>query len=155
MQGNMRRKDRAADEERTLKVLRGGEYGVLSTVSPEGQPYGVPLHYCLLDNAVYFHCASEGHKLANLAANNRASFCVVGETRVLAQELATAYESVVVFGPVTEAHDDEKMKAYQAIAAKYSGDFPEESAAYIEKFGARARVFRLDIQTITGKARNA
>jgi nitroimidazol reductase NimA-like FMN-containing flavoprotein (pyridoxamine 5'-phosphate oxidase superfamily) len=49
-------------------ILNKGEYGVLSTVSAEGQPYGTPLNYCLIDDSIYFHCATEGHKLKNLAA---------------------------------------------------------------------------------------
>ncbi|MDF2929466.1 MAG: Pyridoxamine 5-phosphate oxidase-related protein [Anaerospora sp.] len=46
-----------------MEMLEQGEYGVLSTVDKAGQPYGVPLNYIIIDNAIYLHCALEGHKL--------------------------------------------------------------------------------------------
>ena len=37
----MRRIDRAIDEPEALRILNDGEYGVLSTTGPDGQPYPV------------------------------------------------------------------------------------------------------------------
>ena len=62
----MRRKDRETDSEQTIKLLKEGEYGVLATVDAEGQPYATPLSYVCTNNLIYFHCATEGHKLNNL-----------------------------------------------------------------------------------------
>ena len=70
MEKAMRRKDRAVSREEALEALRQGEYGVLSTIGPDGELYGVPLSYALLDEAVYFHCAREGRKLDNLACGD-------------------------------------------------------------------------------------
>ena len=39
----MRRKDREISEEEACQLLATGEYGVLSTVGSDGEPYGVPL----------------------------------------------------------------------------------------------------------------
>lgn len=72
----MRRKDRETGN-RGAGVAGAGEYGVLAIVSADGAPYAVPLSYCVIDNGIYFHCAPEGHKLENIAADSRASFCVV------------------------------------------------------------------------------
>ncbi len=155
MPPEMRRKDRLADQEQTWRVLEQGEYGVLSTVSPEGQPYGVPLSYCLLDGALYFHCALAGHKLDNLAANHRVSFCVVGRTQLMPEKFATLYESVVVFGRASEALEGEKRAALEGLVAKYSPAYPEEGGAYIDKLIARARVFKISLDAVSGKARNA
>jgi nitroimidazol reductase NimA-like FMN-containing flavoprotein (pyridoxamine 5'-phosphate oxidase superfamily) len=41
----IRRKDRALSEEEAFKILKAGEYGVLSTVGEDGYPYGVPVSY--------------------------------------------------------------------------------------------------------------
>lgn len=155
MQGELRRQDRAVDQEQTWRILEQGEYGVLSTVSPEGRPYGTPLHYCLMDGALYFHCALVGHKLVNIAANDRVSFCVVGKAQVLPDKFATLYESAVVFGSATEVLGAQKQAALEALLDKYSQDFRVEGLKYIEKLSDKARVFKIAIEAVSGKARTA
>lgn len=51
------KKDRQLSDEVAYALLKGGEYGVLSTVDEDGQPYGVPVSYALEGNLIYFHCA--------------------------------------------------------------------------------------------------
>ena len=152
MQRELRRKDQQLQDAETWKLLEQGEYGVLSTCSADGQPYGVPLSYCLLDSAVYFHCALEGHKLDNLAANNRASFCVVGATELLPEKFSTRYESVIVSGMVTEALDTDKQRGLEALVDKYCPDYHEKGMHYIAADSAKTRVFKLQIDTVCGKA---
>ena len=36
----MRRKDRQVSDEEAMAYLKAAEYGVLSTVGPDGEPYG-------------------------------------------------------------------------------------------------------------------
>lgn len=153
MQHELRRKDRQLQDAEIWKLLELGEYGVLSTCSVDSQPYGVPLSYCLLDTAVYFHCALEGRKLANLAANNRASFCVVGATEVVPEKFSTRYESVIVSGIVTEALGDDKQRGLEALVDKYCPDYHEKGMQYITADAAKTRVFKLQIDTVCGKAR--
>ncbi|MFZ5587825.1 MAG: pyridoxamine 5'-phosphate oxidase family protein [Thermodesulfobacteriota bacterium] len=155
MQREMRRKDRAVSLEDAWRVLEAGEYGILSTVSHDGQPYGVPLSYCLMDGAIYFHCATEGHKLDNIAANDRVSFCVVGATQVLPDKFSTAYESAVVCGRAGEVFGAEKQAALEALAAKYSPGLRAEALDYIEKFLSRTKVCKIAIEAVSGKARPA
>lgn len=45
----MRRARRAFPWQTCLDLLRRGAWGVLSLSAPDGQPYGVPLNYALLD----------------------------------------------------------------------------------------------------------
>jgi nitroimidazol reductase NimA-like FMN-containing flavoprotein (pyridoxamine 5'-phosphate oxidase superfamily) len=153
MAREIRRKDRALPRDDALALLRQAEYGVLSSVTPDGQPYGVPLNFCVLDGAVYFHSAIEGYKLDNIAANSRVSFCVVGGTEVLPDKFGTRYRSAIVFGAAEEVFEDEKRRGLEGLLAKYSADFMEKGRAYIEKLAPKARVFRIRIETITGKAR--
>lgn len=153
MERNMRRTDRAISEREAKLILEKGEFGVLSTVSPDGQPYGVPVNYSYSGDVIYFHCAREGHKLENLAANNRVSFCVVGGAEVLPEQFATKYESVIVFGKAFELADDEKHTGLLEIVKKYSPGFIDEGLKYIENAAHKTRVYKIGIESITGKSR--
>ena len=94
-----------------------------------------------------------GHKLENLAADNRVSFCVVGRTEVLPEQFATRYESVIVAGRAQEVSGDEKQRALEGLAAKYSPGLEEAGLRYIAAQGPRTRVFKVAIEAISGKAR--
>jgi len=153
MEQKMRRADRAIPENEAQDILRNGEYGVLATVSADGQPYGVPVSYAYTGEVIYFHCAVEGHKLNNLRGNHRVSFCVVGRTQVLPAKFATNYESVIVFGTAVEVTDAEKRAGLVEILKKYSPDFMEKGLRYIEGDGSKARVYKIVIESLTGKAR--
>ncbi len=153
MEKKMRRADRALPDREAQEILYEGEYGVLSTVSPDGQPYGVPVSYSYVEDVIYFHCAPEGHKLENLNSNSRVSFCVVGKTQVLPDKFATNYESVIVFGKAFEVTKDEKHAGLLEILKKYSPDFMTKGLRYIEGDGHKARVYKIVIESLTGKAR--
>ncbi|CAH2032546.1 pyridoxamine 5'-phosphate oxidase family protein [Trichlorobacter ammonificans] len=149
----LRRTDRGMTEAEARELLERGEYGVLSTADAEGRPYGLPLSYCVLENAVYIHCALEGHKVRNMAANSRVSFCVVGATELLPSQFATRYESVIVTGRADEVFAEEKQRALEGLVAKYSPQFLDEGSRYIAAMGDRTRTFRISIDSISGKAR--
>lgn len=153
MHHELRNKKRGMDESEARELLERGEYGVLSTCGPDGIPYGIPLSYCVMNSAVYFHCAVEGRKLENLAADTRVSFCVVGKTEVLPDLFATRYESVIISGATEEVFLDEKQQALEGIIAKYSAPFRPEGLKYIAAAGKQTRVFKIGIDTISGKAR--
>ena len=149
----MRRKDKSMQGEDLRRLLRNGEYGVLSTVDSQGQPYGVPLNYVYDENCVYFHCAIEGHKLNNLSANGKVSFCVVGHTRVLPSEFNTEFESVIVFGEASVVQGDERHRALVKLVEKYSPEFIEEGHKYIAQHDTRTKVVKIVIHSVTGKAK--
>jgi uncharacterized protein len=153
MERKIRRADRAIPESEAKQILQAGEYGILSTVSADGQPYGVPVSYAYTGEAIYFHCAVEGHKLDNLSNNNRVSFCVVGKTQVLPDKFATNYESVIVFGEAVEVTDDEKHVGLVELLKKYSPDFMEKGERYIKGDGPKAKVYKIMIDSMTAKAR--
>jgi hypothetical protein len=153
MERKIRRTDRAISSHEAQRILEKGEFGVLSTASPEGHPYGVPINYACHGDVIYFHCAREGHKLENLTANNRVSFCVVGQTEVLPEQFATKYESVIVFGKASELADDEKHTGLMELVKKYSPGFMAEGLKYIESAAHKAKVYKIVIESITGKSR--
>ncbi|MCK4509744.1 MAG: pyridoxamine 5'-phosphate oxidase family protein [Desulfuromonadales bacterium] len=147
----MRRSDKALPDDATVSLLQAGEYGVLSTVDGEGQPYGVPLNYSFDGERLYFHCALKGHKLDNILANNKVSFCVVGRTKLLPAEFSTEYESVIVTGSASVVQGDEKYQALVSLLEKYSADFIDEGRDYIVKLDSRTKVVRVDVDSMTGK----
>lgn len=149
----MRRPERGISESEARQLLEQGEYGILSTCGADGQPYGLPLSYCVIDNAIYFHCAQAGHKIENLAADRRVSFCVVGKTEVLPESFSTRYESVIVFGRAGEVLGAEKQQALEGLLRKYSAPFLTEGLAYVAAKWEKTKVIRIDIDTISGKAR--
>jgi len=153
MQRSIRRADRALTNEQAIEILHVGEYGILSTVSQDGQPYGVAVSFSYAGNAIFFHCAIEGHKLDNLASNPRVSFCVVGKTEVLPNKFATRYESTIVFGKTCELTGDEKKLGLIELLKKYSPDFMEKGERYIDSDIKKTRVFKIEIESLSGKAR--
>ena len=149
----LRRKDRAISEEEAIVLLNKAEYGVLSTVTENGKPYGVPLNFCFIDHCIYFHCAVEGQKIDNIKHNKSVSFCAVGNTEILPDKFGTKYESVVVSGEVEEVFDMNKQLALEGLLHKYSPEFVDKGMKYIEDLKEKTRVFKIIIGKLTGKAR--
>lgn len=147
----MRRKEKQMEENEALEILRMGEYGLLSTVDSEGQPYAVPLNYVFLDNAICFHCATQGYKLDNIRENSRVCFTVVGQCEVVAGAFTTKYQSVVVFGHAVETVGQEKEALIRKLIAKYSLSYMEKAEQIIAKGLEKFTVVKMDITHITGK----
>jgi nitroimidazol reductase NimA-like FMN-containing flavoprotein (pyridoxamine 5'-phosphate oxidase superfamily) len=149
----LRRTDRELETNEAISLFSNCEYGVLSTVDENGQPYGVPLNFVYKNNSIFFHCARVGHKLENMDRNPRVSFCVVGNTKVLPAEFATEYESAVAFGVASEVRGEIKHSALLWLLEKYSSQFIEEGKSYIEKHNEATTVIKIEIDHISGKAR--
>ena len=152
--GTVRRKDRQISPEESREILERGAYGVLGTVDSDGQPYAVPLSYVVIDNEICFHCAHEGHKIENLAANPRVSFVVVGRAEAVYNgHFTTYYESAMVFGRVREiTADDQKYAAIYALTEKYTPDHMDQAPDYIRKLMKPMAIYAVSIETLTGKA---
>jgi len=149
----IRRKDRAVEISETMTLLAKGEYGILSTVGDDGQPYGVPLNYVYMNGAIYFHCARVGHKLENIAHNPNVAFCVVARTKVLPAEFSTDYECAMAIGVASEVQGAEWNDALLWLLEKYSPAFMEEGKIEISKNAKVTKVIKIDIDHISGKAR--
>ena len=147
----MRRNDKEIGTDEAINILTKCEYGVLSTVGNDGQPYGVPLNYAYKDNCIYFHCALTGHKIDNIDDNPKVSFCAVGDTKVLPSEFSTNYVSAVAFGVASEVQGSERFNALVLLLKKFSPDFMEEGKKYIEKLDKVTKVIKIDVQHISGK----
>ena len=149
----LRRKDRAITEEEAMVLLNTAEYGVLSTVSADGEPYGVPLNFCIVNRCIYFHCALEGQKIDHIKQNKSVSFCTVGKTEILPDKFGTKYESVIVAGEVEEVFDLDKQLALEGLLHKYSSEFIPQGGKYIDALREKTRVFKIIINGLSGNAR--
>lgn len=147
------RNDRQVTDEQAIELLKQGEFGILSTIDTNGYPYGVPLSYSYFNNAIYFHCALQGHKLDNISNNDKVSFCVVNEAITLPQKFTVAYQSVILYGKASEVSGEEKFDALLSLIEKYSPEYIESGRKYIENDIEKTRVLKIDIERITGKCR--
>jgi nitroimidazol reductase NimA-like FMN-containing flavoprotein (pyridoxamine 5'-phosphate oxidase superfamily) len=154
MNRKMRRKDRQMPQDAAVELLQHGEYGVLSSVDQDGQPYGVPLNYAFDGNdRIYFHCAKEGQKLDNLKTHPSVCFTVVGNHQVMDWEFSTAYESVIVFGVAEVVDGDEKYQGLKMLALKYSPNYMDKFEQDIETAMIPTQVMKIIVKQMTGKER--
>ena len=150
----MRKNERQMLAENALNLLKSGEYGIISSVDAEGQPYGVPVNYVFDGmDLIYFHGAKEGHKLDNLKYNPKVSFTVVGEHRIMDWKFSTAYASVIAFGEAVLVDGDEKYQALRLLALKYSPEYMDEFDRDIERAMIPVQVIKIQVTQVTGKER--
>ena len=151
----IRRKDKIWNEAEALQLLTSGEYGFLAMVNVDGGGYGLPFSYVWDGKqAIYFHCALEGHKIDNLGQENRVTFMVVGATQVLPDKFSTAYQSVMVFGNISqEVPEEERREALRLLVNKYSPDYKETGENYIQGSFHKTAILKLNIGYITAKSR--
>jgi hypothetical protein len=150
----LRRVDRALEEAEPRRLLEAAEWGVLATVDQDGWPYAVPVNHVVAGGDLILHCATKGHKLANLASNSKVSYCAVTEAETLPLELATRYASVIVFGRARLLTDDaEKQAALRALGLRFAPGHPDLVEREIEKDLFRTVVISIHIERMTGKAR--
>lgn len=150
----MRRKDRLLSQEEAKTVLRHGTYGILSTVGPDGYPYGVPISYVFDEekNIIFMHCAKEtGHKYENILFSPKACFTVVGDTETLPEKFSVKYESAIVFGTIELWQ--EKLPVLMALVEKYCPGLEEKGLVYAQKALERVTILALHMESLTGKAR--
>ena len=62
-------------------------------------------------------------------------------------------ESTIVFGLISEVFNEEKQKALEGLLHKYSDGYFAEGLAYIQSAQEKTRVFKVTIETVTGKSR--
>lgn len=130
-------------------TFRLGLYG-------EDYPYVVPLSYGFeakdgkID--VYFHCATEGKKLALIGRDNRAcaEFDLLNGYVDTGHSLTADYESVICFGRVYPCEGGEKVKGLRLLLEHcgYAGHGAEDCAAM-----PIVAVYRFTAESFTGKKR--
>lgn len=148
----MRRKDREMDRAFGLEVIDRCQFAVMSTLLPDGEPYGVPLSMARIGNTLYFHCAPAGRKLDALRHNPRVSICCVGHVKPLTHDFTTEYESALVTGSACRVEDDEeKIQALRATCLRYTPDNMDQFEGAIARSLHRTDVWKIEIEAVTAK----
>ena len=132
-------------------------------LSDEGWPYVVPMNYGYdvreedgtLHVCLYLHGAKEGRKAAAFAADPRVAVEMDYNHEVITGDYTCAYSyayrSIMGNGTITEVTDPEvKKKGLEKIMAHIT---PEAKIAFLPEMVERVAVWRIDIDTFTGKER--
>ncbi|MCB9350114.1 MAG: pyridoxamine 5'-phosphate oxidase family protein [Lewinellaceae bacterium] len=160
----MRRKDRAVEDEDWIKAfLARAPFGAFA-FSQEGQPF-INSNIFVYDearHAIYFHTAREGRTRSVLEQNPGACFSISEMGRLLpakeALEMSVEYSGVTAFGKVQVVENKEEgFAALQLLLDKY---FPhlrpgEDYRATTPEEWKRTAVFRFDIELWSGKQKKA
>ena len=140
--------------EEALDFLTQETLGHMATKDASGYPYLTPLNYVYYQGKIYFHCAPEGRKLDNLAANKRVCFEVSRIDRKVFAPLpckcSTRYTSALVFGTAGVVADPErKREVLNALTETYAEGrpFPPVEA----ESASRCTVVEISIDSIHGK----
>ena len=159
----IRRKDRAKDEEWIKEYLNKASFASIATIHEE-QPFinNNIFVYDEEENCIYFHTAKEGRTRYNIDMNTKVCFSVCEMGRLLpadvALEFSVEYKSVVVFGSAEVIEDEEKAKsALQKLMYKY---FPnhipgKDYREIIPEELKRTSVYKIDIESLSGKEKKA
>lgn len=152
---HIRRQDRLLEEDNAVRLLRNGEFGILSLLAEGNVPYGIPINFVWDGkSSIYIHCAPEGKKLQCLEICPQVSFCVVGKTKVISNKFTTGYESIVLQGKAyTGLSSEEKMQALTLLLDKYSPEDKVIGLKYVEKSFHRTEIIRIDIEEWSGKCK--
>lgn len=153
---NIRRQDRLLDEESACRLLRNGEYGVLSMIDQNYDAYGIPINYVYdeIADCIYYHCAKDGRKLQSILLHPQVSFCVIGNTNVISSKFTTEYESIIISGHLNRVSNDEELRhALRLFLSKYSPDEVEVGMMYADKSLNRTDILKLTPTQMSGKSK--
>ncbi len=149
----LRRSRQALSKEEVEDILSRGTSGVLAIVGDDDYPYTLPMSYVYSNDKIYFHSAKKGHKIDAINKNQKASFCVIDQDRVVPNEYTTYFRSVIVFGKIKIMDDEkEKRNAIKKLAYKYYPEDSEENRQKaIEKEYRLTCMLELSIEHMSGK----
>ncbi|MCL5677625.1 MAG: pyridoxamine 5'-phosphate oxidase family protein [Firmicutes bacterium] len=147
-----RRLDKIMSQPAAKKLLAAASVGRIGTVTPDGTPYVVPMHFVYTEGKVYLHSFPRGSKLENLAANPRVCFEVDEYLGVVPKDKAcdytTSYRSVVAFGRARVLDDPRRaLDVLRLITAKYGPGAPPPSEQDLKGVVA----IEITIDELTGK----
>ena len=154
----MRRKDREiTDFDEIVAIMRRCDACRLA-FNDGDYPYIVPLNFGLdvQDGTVYlyFHSAREGKKIDLLRNNNRVTFEMDCNHRIILYDermsCTMGYESMMGHGIIELLPEEEKYEALKILMRQYHN----EDFAFNTKMMKATAVMRLTVTDMTGKRRN-
>ena len=150
MERKMRRFKQELPKNESQRILSSGKYAVWAVDGDDEYPYAVPINYVFDGNAIYIHCARQGHKIDSIVRNPKCSMCIVEKDDVIPEEFTSYFRSVIVFGKAEIVEDEsQRLNALLLLCDKYSpGIDPTDEIA---RFLKTVCIVRIDIDRITGK----
>lgn len=135
------------------RILKNATSGVLALLGDGGYPYALPMSYVYNDNKIYFHCGISGHKIDAIRACNKASFCVIGQDEVHAEQYTTYFKSVILFGKIKVLDNaDDIAEPIRLLAERYNPAGEEkEMQKEIDKWGDGLYMLEFKIEHMSGK----
>ena len=148
----MRRKDRQQTEEFAWQVADQAPFACLGLVTPQGEPYQVPISPARQGSCFYFHCAPQGKKINCLTANPKVCLSFVTGVEPIPEQYTTRYQSAIAFGTAQEVTDaQEKMLALKLICQRYAPTAMEGYEQEANRLFHRTGIWKIQVDTITGK----
>lgn len=150
MERKMRRVRQELPDSESRRILAAGKYAVWAVVGDDDYPYTVPVNYVYDGEAIYIHCARQGHKIDSILRNPRCSMCIVEKDDVIPEEFTSYFRSVIVFGKAEIVEDETiRLDALRLLCNKYSpGIDPTDEIA---RFLKTVCIVRFNIDHISGK----
>lgn len=142
----MRRKDRELSIKEAKEILLTGKYGVLSVLGEDGYPYGIPLHYAVINDKLYFHSTIEGgHKADALKNNPKISFTVIEPLE------GVRCRSAIVFGTAKPV-SGKRAEVLEKIVEKFVPQVAWEQAKGGIPFAVNnIKAYEITIEHLTAK----
>ena len=150
----MRRKAQKLAQSECETILKNVTSGVLGVFGDDGYPYTVPVSHVYYDGKIAFHCAKEGHKIDAIRRNEKVSFCVIAQDKVIPKERTTDYISVIAFGRARIVdYEAELRQIATLIGEKFSPDYFQECMKETDEVTVAKRMYcvEISIDHMTGK----
>jgi uncharacterized protein len=148
----MRRKDREIVDRAGMEAILAEAPVCRVAMADGGEPYVVPVCFCYRDNAIWFHSAHEGKKIAMIKKNPRCCVEVdicdgpIPDQKPCSWEFR--YKSVICTGTAEIVEDfGEKRRALNSLMQRYGG----EEYPFTEKDLDRVCVVKIPVTGMTGK----
>jgi len=151
----MRRKDREiTDFNEIIEIIKKCDSCVLA-LNDEGVPYLVPMNFGMnMEDGqlyLYFHCAKEGRKLELIQKDNRASFEMDCEHKLVLQEeemeCSMGYASVIGQGTIEFVAEEDKFDALKILMRQYRS----EDFVFDTRMLSVTTVLKMKVLHMTGK----
>ena len=157
----MRRKEQEITDRHEIEKIIDDAAVCRIGMSDGTTPYIVPVNFYYEGappggGTFYFHSAAEGMKIDIL--RQRAAVCIEidlpGDVTAAESpcEYGFSYRSVIAFGKAVElGNGEEKQRALTKLFERYAGSGAFAERAIDQKQTARTSVWRIDIESMTGK----
>jgi nitroimidazol reductase NimA-like FMN-containing flavoprotein (pyridoxamine 5'-phosphate oxidase superfamily) len=149
----MRRHDREiTNRDETDAVIRSALVCRIA-MAKGNEPYLVPVSFGYDGDSVFIHTAKTGRKLDFFAANDRVCFEFEANVSIQMDDVDAcawtfAFERAIGYGTISELRaPGEKKSGLNQIMRHYSG----RDWSFDDKQLATTRVWRIDIESLTGK----